>query len=261
MPLTLVAFNDSPSCRGFTWKVDDVDELAKIVAHLLMGQYLYAEDLLAGRSIPQMAAAKAACLRVIRELTQPRDVAHRDGWLFQMISWIAARLKEPNVLARAPQSRPADKSFDGILVRQRRDGSGTRCVVVCEDKATDQPRKMIRDEVWPSIQTLETGARDNELMSEVTTILTAAMARPAAEDAVRRIVWKRARRYRVSVTADATRADRERRRALFKGYRSAARGNCVRRRGEMLIVDDLRPWMDKFAARVAKHLQDMKRRV
>jgi hypothetical protein len=256
----LVAFNDSPSCRGFTWKVNDVDTLAKLVAHLLMGQYLHAENLLAGRPIQQTAAAKAAYLRIIRELTQPSDVTHRDGWLFQMISWIAARVKEPDVLARAPQPRPADKGFDGILVPLRHDGS-TRCVVVCEDKATEQPRRMIRDEVWPSIQTLETGARDNELVSEVTTLLMTAMARPAAEEAVRRIIWKRARRYRVSVTADSSRAERLRRRALFKGYRSVARGNCVRRRGEMLILDDLRPWMDEFATRVAKHLRDMKRRV
>ena len=258
MPVTLIPFSDSPSCRGFTWIIDDIDELAKVVAHLLMGQYLHAEDLLAGKSFPQMTAAKAAYLTVLRELTQPKDIAHRDGWLFQMISWTAARLNEPSVLARTPQPRPADKGFDGILVRQRPDGSAL-CVVVCEDKATKRPRKVIRDEVWPGIETLETGARDHELVSEVTTILTAAMARHDAEEAVRRIVWRRAVRYRVSVTADSTRANRARRKALFKGYPAVAQGNCVRRRGEMLILDDLRPWMAKFATRVATHLRKMKR--
>lgn len=258
MPLKLVAFDDSPTCRGWTWVVNDSKALAKIVAHLLMGQYLHAESLLAGRPTRRVAALQGAYLRVLRDLERPKDVSHRDGWLFQMISWVAARKADPALLARAPQPRAADKGFDGILVRRSAAGNRPLCVIICEDKATKQPRKVIRTEVWPSIRGLESGTRDNELLSELTTILSTAMPRTEAEDAVQRIIWKNARRYRVSVTVAPGRSDVERRKALFKGYRSAAKGKCIRRGGEMLVLDELRNWMNRFANEVAHELRQMR---
>jgi hypothetical protein len=257
MPVNIVAFDDSPSCRGWTWVIRDRDALAQIVAHLLMGQYLHAQRLISGRASPTVSALEGAYLRLVKQLTNPTVVAHRDGWLFQMISWVAAHVSDPNLIARAPQPRQADKGFDGIFVRQRSDRSGALYVLVCEDKATEQPRTVVRSEVWPALKELESGARDNEILSELTAVLSTVLPRTDAEDAVRRIVWKHARRYRVSITVPTTRTEEDQRKRLFKGYRSVVRGKCVRRRGEMLILDDLRPWMNGFALLVARKLQQM----
>ena len=260
MPLKLIAFDDSPSCRGWTWAIRDSKLLARVVARLVMGQYLHADSLLLGRPAKQVALLQGAYLKVLRDLTQPKDVAHRDGWLFQMISWVAARTTDPKLLARAPQPRTADKGFDGIMVRRRAARNGAIYVVVCEDKATKQPRRVIRTEVWPSIRELESGARDNELLSEVTTLLSTVLPGAAAQDAVHRILWKDARRYRVSVTVAPERVDEARRKALFKGYRTVARGECLRRRGEMLVLDEMRAWMESFAEQVATELRRMRSR-
>jgi hypothetical protein len=131
-------------------------------------------------------------------------------------------------------------------------------VVICEDKATTQPRRVITNDVWPEVRMLESGARDAEILSEVTTVLLAALGQADTEAALKDINWSSVRRYRVSVTASSIRRRVERRRALFKGFRTVAPGRCERRRGEMLIIDDLRPWMTQFARDVAREIRKLK---
>jgi hypothetical protein len=184
-----------------------------------------------------MLAASYASL--LRQLTSPADVYHRDGWLFQMISWVAAKSSDPELLSRAPQPRSADKGFDGLLVEPAAGKNGTFHVILCEDKATTQSRNVIREDVWPSIRQLETGKRDPEILSELTTVLAASMSSQNAQSVVKDIAWKNARRYRVSVTVTPSRTQDSKRRALFKGYRRVAPGKCARRRGEMFPVDRL----------------------
>lgn len=258
MPLQLVAFDDSPSCRGWTWAVSDPAALATVVAHLLLGQYLHAESVLKGTKVKPPPMLSAAYLSVLRQLTQPADVSHRDGWLFQMISWVAAKQSDPSLLSRAPQPRAADKGFDGLFVQPIKGSNGSFYVIVCEDKATSQPRRVIRNDVWPGIRELERGKRDHEILSDLTTVLAATMATHEAQAAVTAITWKNVRRYRVSVTVGQSRTQEHRRRALFKGYRQVARGKSVRRRGEMLVVDDLRSWMNRFARDVAREVRRLR---
>jgi len=58
------------------------------------------------------------------------DPYHRDGWVFQVISWIAAHREDDDALIRAPQMSKADKGLDGLMI-QFEDGDVAR-VVICE---------------------------------------------------------------------------------------------------------------------------------
>jgi hypothetical protein len=53
------------------------------------------------------------------------------------------------------------------------DGKSVTAVIVFEDKATDNARKTIREEVWPGIVALEAGERVSELTHQTTAMLEA----------------------------------------------------------------------------------------
>lgn len=52
-----------------------------------------------------------------KRTTDPEKPWHRDGWMFQVISWIAAHLQNPEDLIAPPHMIHAHKGFDGIHVR------------------------------------------------------------------------------------------------------------------------------------------------
>ncbi len=111
----------------------------------------------------------------IRQLTvaEGADPWHRDGWIFQTISWIAAHRTEKGVVVRAPHAIPAHKGFDGMQLRLDEAGKAVTAMVIFEDKATDDPRKTLRTKVWAGIRALEAGQRMPELVQETTSILEA----------------------------------------------------------------------------------------
>jgi hypothetical protein len=79
-----------------------------------------------------VAQAKAA----IKLLTLGKDEEpwHRDGWIFQTISWIAASQAPSGSLTCAPHIRRADKGFDGLQLQLSEDGKVVTAVIVFEDK-------------------------------------------------------------------------------------------------------------------------------
>jgi hypothetical protein len=183
---------------------------------------------------------------------------HRDGLVFQAISWVAARQLAPgDALMRAPHVRPADKGIDGVLIERPCAARPVWRLVVSEDKATDYPRDTVRDEVWPEIVAFERGDRDREITSEASA-LAGALSDPAEVDALLgHVLWSEHRQYRVSVAVGAEHEPNAGADQLFKGFETHAPGDdCSRRRGEVLLVGGaLRPWMDCFCAQVADALR------
>ncbi|MBK8082338.1 MAG: hypothetical protein IPK28_00075 [Devosia sp.] len=53
------------------------------------------------------------------------------------------------------------------------DGTTIEAVVIFEDKATTDPRKMIGEDVWPSIEGVEAVGRVTEVAHEATGLLEA----------------------------------------------------------------------------------------
>lgn len=256
MPIDLSPFNQPPLCFGFQWLIKNQDDLAACVAYLVAGYYLHAEKIIHGDR-PEVALQASAVQAAIQRLENV-DVYQRDGWLFQMISWIAARLASGNeTLAAPPHIRTADKGFDGLLLEVDEETDVVKAVVICEDKATKNPRETLRDDVWPEIRHIESGARDNELVSEVTTIL-GTYSHSAIEKAIEQIYWNEQRQYRVSITAGPAHSDSEGRAKLFEGYDQVATGDLARRRSETVQIPDLRDWLERLCASVINKLRGMK---
>lgn len=247
MAITLTPFKVGELCDGCSWTVEDVDALAEQIARVAVGQAEHVANILAQAGLAEAATTAEAIKGAVTLLTvagvQPY---HRDGWMFQVMSWIAAHRHTPGGLIRAPHMILAHKGFDGIQIDLDKNSGAVTAVVVFEDKATENPRDTILSEVWPEFRDIEAGMKQNVLVAEVTSLLKAA-PHPDPTMAVQKVIWADARRYRVSITIENDHTTERGRVQLFSGYDKAVPGDRTRRRGETLLVPDLRAWMATLA--------------
>jgi hypothetical protein len=258
MPVVLTPFTHGTLCQGCAWTIGDVPQLALHVAQVALGQSRHVAKILAGVNVAPPPTSESMRAAAINLLTVPAgaDPWHRDGWIFQTISWLAANRANPSAVTRAPHMILAHKGFDGLQLEIDTSSGLVTAAVIFEDKATDDPRSTIRDEVWPDFKLLEAGERENVLSADVSALL---ITRPDidADKAIENIIWKQIRRYRVSITVGATHASAAGRQRLFRGFDEVASGDVLRRRGEILHVDQLRPWMSSLATAAIGSLNTM----
>jgi hypothetical protein len=252
MPLVLTTFSESPLFVGYTWNIADEEKLIRILTLLVVGDHVHATEILRGTQGLVAPQVRAVLDRAAAELREPRDRYHRDGWLFQLISWIAIqKAASTGAIIRAPQARMADKGFDGLVVEIPSTDRGY--LIVCEDKATENPRATIIGQVWPEFKRIEAHDRDRELTSEVSTLLfqlpDLALRRRLIEEAI----WQDNKHYRITITG-AGDDDPPGRRALLADYQACVGGPEARRRAEVIYVSDVRLWMDRVASLVANKL-------
>ncbi len=260
MTLTLTKIDHEDLCHGWSWAIQDEKVLAEQVARVALGQYRHVATILAGANVaaPGTSADHAASAIKLLTVETGNDPWHRDGWIFQTLSWIAAHQVGQKAVTRPPHILKAHKGFDGLQLELAGDGKSVIAVIVFEDKATENARSTIRDEVWPGIVALESGQRVTELTHETSAMLEAQQKIDSNLDvdaAIANILWKEARRYRISITIGDTHKNGQARARLFKGFDEKAPGDVVRRRAETIYVPELRKWMQQFAERVIAHVK------
>lgn len=251
MPLCFTKIADGRAWRGSTWAVTDEDELAKMIALVAVGQATIVEHILqetgcvGPRCVATVGRQGAYNLLSVRD---GRSAAHRDGWMFQVISWIAAHLQMHNAhdraLIRPPHMIHAEKGQDGLIIEYFDDDIAR--VVICEDKASKSPRNQIRRKVLPDFEYYETGARDNELVAAVTSVLRHHDVKDV-DSTVENILWEEKRAYRVAATVNLNDVAPHARSRLFKGYAKSVTGDVWRRRVEIMPLAELRDWMATIA--------------
>lgn len=262
MTITLTAIAHGDLCHGARWTVDDVDVLAARVARVALGQYRHVAQILEGLDVSPPATPQDYANDAKRKLRVAAngDPWHRDGWLFQVMSWITAnQSKVAGAVLNTPHIYHAHKGFDGLQLQIGNDGRSIEAVVIFEDKATTDPRGTLRDDVWPAIAAFEDGQRVTELSHEATALLAAqqqTFPEIDVDEAIDQIVWLEARRYRVSITTGATHSADANRQKLFSGYDGHVTGGAERRRAETMHFDNLREWMTDFAARVEAKIDE-----
>lgn len=250
MPISFVPIKNGKLWTGCDWRIEKDDELANLVARVALGQYRHVERVLAKTGCGEVATVQTALAGARELLTVPpsADPYHRDGWLFQVMAWIAAHIQNQASLIKPPHMQHAEKGFDGVHVHIDRKSREVQFVVICEEKATIHPRKMIRDDIWKEFASLETGKHDNRLVAELVTLLeTQSSLDP--DKAIEKILWAEARAFRIAITSDSTYCGESTRKQLFKGYDEVVSGDVSRRRAEVLHLDNLRGWMQCIAGK------------
>lgn len=257
MPIKFTEISNEEKWVGSDWSIVDTDDLAHHIARVTLGQYRHVAKVLAATGASALRPHETAFTgaRSLLISTQ-KDPWHRDGWIFQVISWIAAHLQSSGELIAPPHMQHADKGFDGLHLHVDRKTSSITRAVICEEKATENPRDMIRDEVWPEFEYFETGSQDHRLVSEVTQLLeTSPDLDP--DVAIANVLWNKTRSYRVSITIGDTHNSEKGRARLFKNYEDQVCDNVIRRRAETFYQEDVRSWIVEIATKSLEVLDEL----
>ncbi|MBO9652100.1 MAG: hypothetical protein J7605_26625 [Variovorax sp.] len=245
MSIALTPYDDGKLCYGSTWTVRNLDALAEEIARVAVGQAEHIAEIFTRAGIAELETTAAAVNDATELLSVTDQPYHRDGWLFQVMSWIAAHRAAPGSLIRAPHMLLAHKGFDGLQIEVGAKNT-VLGVVIFEDKATENPRETVRHKVWPEFRELELGKRQNLLAAEVASLLKTVPAIDATA-ALKSIIWAQVRKYRVAVTVDINQTGPNDRAKIFENYDDAVPGLTSRRRGETMPIPSLRQWMDTLA--------------
>jgi hypothetical protein len=195
-------------------------------------------------------------IRTAAEKKREKRIELRDGLLFQHISWIAARLRFPKAHLTPPHPRPADKGFDGVLIEYNDAGDGLERLVISEDKASTDPRPLIRTQIWPELEKIVAGHRDGEIMHSITALLDRTVG-VDHEHILEGVAWSRIRQFRILVTSPEAEAKDGSYRHLFKGYDDRAPDPIEGRMAEVMPLTDVRAFLDGLAEDVKAALEKL----
>lgn len=260
MPIESKSVADANFLR-FDWTIRDENELARLVALLTLGHFLHVERILNELAGGATITLKPAIQRAIEELskTSGRNLFNRDGWVFQMISWIVLRDRAgTNVMIDAPHTQPASKGFDGLAVCFDESNWSTEFILLTEDKATDQPRGTFTSKVLPELEDIEAGNRDSQLMSQLTTLAKQQTSnQDDLESMLETAFYERVVRFRVCVATSQSKIPGPQQTQIDDGFTTTIEGDRKRRGSELLAFDDLRDSLQRIVDLAVAHLNSM----
>jgi len=215
-------------CVGDHWTVGDVKLLARLIAIIAMGQAKHAARIIADLQ-PAVPALTIDVLRsdakqrltVTGDTSEQQDAHrwHRDGLIFEAISWIAARQDAAaNVLMRDPHISATTQGLDGLIIELDEKGETVVRATILEDKCSNDPRRKFRDEVLPAFRNYHAGRRASELVAATSSLLDGRIPDEAVMEAAGRVLDMAFRAYRAGLTINPNHDSELGRKALFKGY-------------------------------------------
>jgi hypothetical protein len=244
---------DDTYCQGVVFDVIDINALARAIAFILVQEYDLARQLVTGDfpSTNTIKLENGDIEDIIQRRLHPTVDYHRDGFLFQLMMWLSAHLDlQAGDIVALPHSQGSAKGQDSIIIH--RSNQAVAALTICEDKATENPRKTVREDVWPEIMGYENGERRDELRSNViATLGIGGIPMAEAQNLIRNISWTGKRRYRIRVTVEPN----KRTPTLFKGFEEIVNGDNKMRRGETVTLPSMRDWMAVLAEKVEIELR------
>jgi hypothetical protein len=252
---------------GFVWSVPDVAVVARLIAIVLLGQAQHAARIIAALepAVPAFVhgvliadAKRQMMIRGEDEETRQAHRAHRDGFLFECLSWIAARQEATDrTFLKDPHIDATSHGLDGLIVELHPTDSVVRRATICEDKCTTRPRRLFREQVMATFAEHHANKRARDLVANAAAIIretgidgTAAVVAAAA------VLEASVRCYRAALTTPVLTEPRRQR--LFRGYDDLGGITQAQRVGAMFEIDgDLREWFEALADEVLASLDEL----
>ena len=269
-PLSIVAVPIDAHCTGDRWSTQDEAQLARLIAIIAMGQAAYAAHIL--RELQPATPAfndddlrREAKIRltVQEDGKKPRigfPQWQRDGFIFEAISWIAARQAHGSrVLLKDPHISATSQGLDGLMIELAPDKSKVVMTTVFEDKCTDNPRQIFLQNVIPALLERHENKRSAELVASAAVLLRMARIDDAAAAQLAAAVMDRNQRsYRAAFALPQAYDNQEQRQKLFEGYDALSGLSAKQRIGAALIVSGpLRKWFESLALLAIKYLDEL----
>jgi hypothetical protein len=253
MPLSVPNFPAAPECGGKQWSVLDDNALATVVALVLIGRAKHAESVLVGTQVNVAFVADALKEQLRQQLQTPAGPLtwHRDGLLFEIISWVVARITgAPDEVISTPHLKSTQQGLDTIKIGFDPVTRNITRVVIYEQKCTDHPRDEFRDNVLRSFHEWREHKRDNQLVQAVTSLVERFNLTPVEHVALYdRLVQVHPLAFQTALTVTPTPFGTPRCVALFTGY-IAVTPDVADRLGDTFPLPHIRNWFAAFAALV-----------
>jgi hypothetical protein len=280
VPLLITRQEHAPTCTLSTWSVANAVNLVDVLAWLYLRKPSHAARVINSldpgpAGLPGRVFENAIKLLrydigdISQDLASPdRDIAAkarkvrearialRDGLLFQHVSWVAAAIQFPGAAACPPHVRKADKGFDGLLIEIDPQATSLSRLVLCEDKASANPRPLVTGSIWPEIKHIIAGEKDLEILAAVTALLDT-MHGIDREAVLNATIWDRVRQFRIAVTAGRDQLERGGYEHLFGGYEHHAVGELSTRMAEVMPMSEVRDYLATLAGQVIARLESM----
>ena len=199
---------------GLEWNIDDVDGLAALIAVIALGQSEHAADIIAELAPSAAAYTQAdlvgdakAQMAISGETSEQRKASRtrRDGFLFECISWIAARQEgDERTYLKDPHLDATTHGLDGLVLQLAPDRPEILRATICEDKCTANPRAKFRSDVLKTFREHHRNKCARDLVANaVELIRDSGVCRTAAVLAAARVTDKTLRCYRAALTTGA----------------------------------------------------------
>lgn len=266
-PIRIIGTDLSPLVVDDDFEVVDKQQLAEWIAQLVLGEYGHIYMIIKNLSPEELPSDNGSIDHMISLLNVPADnetlIDHRDGWLFQMMSWIALNIKlhqdypDGTIHMVSPHDARAKHGIDGLAMVLTADKKIGR-IIITEDKCTTSPRDFVRDKVLPEFGDYENHIYDNKLKSELTQFVSPTsnpdLYIEISPSFANHDHWT----YRIGITRESCHNSEKGRRGLYKGYDVAVKGDVVRRKGASIYLSQMRVWMQDLSDRIIAVLESKK---
>ena len=144
----------------------------------------------------------------------------RDGFIFEAISWIAARqVCGTDVLLKGPHVSATSQGLDGLMIELADDKSKVVMTTIFEDKCTDDPRNTFLQKVIPAFLDRHKNKRSAELVATASALLRmSGIDEGASAKLAANVMDRTQRRYRAAFALPEDQDSQAERQKLFKGY-------------------------------------------
>lgn len=256
-------------CVGLKWTVENEIHLAKLIAIIVMGQAAQAASII-NQLVPAKPAftnnslKKEAIIKfTIQEEKQIPRVGYpriqRDGLIFEIISWIAAKqVAGNNCFLKDPHLSSTSQGLDGLMIELNPMHNQILKSTIFEDKCTDDPRGHFRDKVVPEFIKRHKNLRNAELIATAANlIMLSGVSNQQAMEMVKKVMDNSCRQYRAGFALTDNFDNSNEQKKIFKGFNKITNINKSQRIGAGLIVEgSLRDWFDALAVLIIKQIDE-----
>lgn len=252
MALAIIDHPAEPHCGGLQWTVDDIDQLAGLVATVLQGRAQHAANVLAGATHLPATTPDRMKAQIRADLFPANQalVYHRDGLLFEIICWMVSReTAGPGDVISEPHTRATQQGTDTFKVTWNDDTRTLTSATICEYKCTTGAQAVFRGQVMGAFRAYFDGDRDPQLVQQAIALLDVFHLTDEEQVATyARIVYDRPLVFDAALTVQPAPYGAAACVDLFDRY--ATLGVRPQRLGSTMPLADIRAWFENFAALV-----------
>lgn len=270
LPLATELCPINDDCTGERWQVLDDEQLARLIAIIAMGQAARAGHILSellpatpAFTIPELTAEAKIRLTVQEEKQEPRigyPRWQRDGFMFEAISWIAARqVYGTSAFMKDPHVSATSQGLDGLMLELATEKKHITRTTVFEDKCSDNPISTFKNKVIPAFRDRHDNKRSAEIVAAATALLgKAGIDEGIAAELAAAVTDRSKRRYRAAFAVTTDLDSAEGRSELFAGYDEISNIAQAQRLGACLVVaPKMRDWFDNLANKAVAYLETL----